>query len=95
MHKVKSTEKKAEIERALKKAADDDAATSTGLQIFSIALLSTAYAFYKGKGLADFIAPFQESHVASIDLLYTGLITTALAIYAQTVVSTKVVNLLI
>lgn len=86
---VRSLENKAAFERA-KKAADDDAAASTGLQIFSIALLSTAYALFKGKGIEDLIAPFQQSHIASVDLVYTGLITTALAIYAQTIVSTKV-----
>jgi drug/metabolite transporter (DMT)-like permease len=75
-------------ERA-KQAEDADAAASSGLQIFSIALLSTAYALGQGHGMQDFLAPLQSS-TATFDLLYTGLITTALAIYAQTVVSTKV-----
>lgn len=88
--KVRSMESRAAFEKASKKAAGEDAAASTGLQIFSIALLSTCYALVEGKGIDDLVAPFQQSNVASIDLLYTGLITTALAIYAQTIVSTKV-----
>lgn len=76
------------LERA-KQTEDADAAASTGLQIFSIALLSTAYALCQGHGVQDFLAPLQST-TATVDLVYTGLITTALAIYAQTVVSTKV-----
>lgn len=75
-------------ERA-KQTEDADAAASTGMQIFSIALLSTFYAFSQGHGMQDFLAPLQST-TATVDLLYTGLVTTALAIYAQTVVSTKV-----
>ena len=79
-----------DIANISEKSATEDAAASTGLQLLSIALLSTGFALLKGNNINDFIAPLQQSNTATIDLLYTGLITTALAIYAQTLVSTKV-----
>jgi drug/metabolite transporter (DMT)-like permease len=66
-----------------------DAAASTGLQIFFIAIMSGLYAISRGNTTDDFLAPLQ-SITATGNLLYTGLVTTAAAIYAQTIVSTKV-----
>lgn len=54
----------------------------TAFKIISIAIASIVWAASCGHTLAD-LGPIMESNVAVIGLLYTGLITTAAALWVQ------------
>ena len=54
----------------------------TAFKIISIAIASIAWAAASGHTLAD-LSPIFESNIAVAGLLYTGLVTTAAALWIQ------------
>jgi type IV secretory pathway VirB6-like protein len=54
----------------------------TAFKIISIAIASIIWAASCGHTLAD-LGPIMESNIAVIGLLYTGLVTTAAALWVQ------------
>ncbi|KAJ1439386.1 hypothetical protein B484DRAFT_299447, partial [Ochromonadaceae sp. CCMP2298] len=61
----------------------------TAIKLLTIATLTTLWAGLDGHSVAD-LAPILENPIATAGIMYTGLITTALAIYMQSVVFKKV-----
>ena len=71
------------LERSMKKFPAD-ASSFTSFKLMGVALLSVFWAAYNGHTLAD-VVPIMTNPVAGAGILYTSVVTTALAIWLQSI----------